>query len=424
MSDFYPRCRTLLGCVALLLSGSPSYATQVFDARQGDMELSPFYAWSARVPAHGALLRHQPLPASQVLQNALIGERILYSSTDGLDGQSRIYASAQVFIPRGQVPAGGWPTLIWGHGAKGLADVCAPSWAGYSQKDQQYLNQWLASGFAIVASDYQGLGVTGPHPLMNVPALAFSMLDAVLGARSGFPALSGPLFLVGHSQGGTAAIAAASYASSYTPDLQIAGVVASGIVFQRHRHAGPLPDDRDPADSEGGDPSSIRYDLLNFMVAQQLEPELMDEDRFKPDAIPLLNRLRTACTADVITDAIALGRPRSQLLVMHAERYQAFLRKRPELIERYQTFPRLDFAFPAFIPIGASDLALPASNQLQLVKDICDAGTHAESRIYAGAGHGDTAARSFDDAIAFARRVQRHTAVACPRDQATAQGDH
>ena len=39
-----------------------------------------------------------------------------------------------------------------------------------------YLNTWLAQGFAIVATDYQGLGTPGPHPYMQARPAAYSVL--------------------------------------------------------------------------------------------------------------------------------------------------------------------------------------------------------------------------------------------------------
>ena len=51
--------------------------------------------------------------------------------------------------------------MAWAHGTVGIADKCAPSWAGRSQRDVDYLNHWLGQGYVVVASDYQGLGVPG-----------------------------------------------------------------------------------------------------------------------------------------------------------------------------------------------------------------------------------------------------------------------
>ena len=68
--------------------------------------------------------------------------------------------------------------VLWAHGTVGFTDACAPSWSGRSYRDVQYLNRWLKEGFAVVATDYEGLGVAGPHLLINNPMLAYSILDS------------------------------------------------------------------------------------------------------------------------------------------------------------------------------------------------------------------------------------------------------
>ena len=57
-----------------------------------------------------------------------------------------------------------------------MADICAPSWVGYSTRVEAFLNAWLARGFAIAATDYQGLGTPGPHPYMAVRPGAYGVL--------------------------------------------------------------------------------------------------------------------------------------------------------------------------------------------------------------------------------------------------------
>jgi hypothetical protein len=69
--------------------------------------------------------------------------------------------------------------MAWAHGTVGIADVCAPSWAGRSERDITYLNHWLDQGYAVVASDYQGLGTGGGHPYLIARPEASSVLDSV-----------------------------------------------------------------------------------------------------------------------------------------------------------------------------------------------------------------------------------------------------
>jgi hypothetical protein len=135
------------------------------DPRQGDGGVSAFYAWTDDIPNRpGQMLRTEPLDARLGLASAGRQMRILYSSTNGTDGTTPVAVSGAFFLPPGTPPAGGWPLIAWAHGTTGVANVCARSWQRRSERDARYLNTWLQQGYAIVATDYQGLGTPGPHP--------------------------------------------------------------------------------------------------------------------------------------------------------------------------------------------------------------------------------------------------------------------
>ena len=89
------------------------------DPLQGDGRVSEFYTWSGELSGPpGRLLRSEPLPATLGLANAASQERILYTSTDGVEGKSLIAVSGALFIPKGTPPQEGWPLLAWAHGTE------------------------------------------------------------------------------------------------------------------------------------------------------------------------------------------------------------------------------------------------------------------------------------------------------------------
>ncbi|MFW1949816.1 hypothetical protein ACG907_18195 [Acinetobacter bereziniae] len=105
----------------------------------GDKKLSNFYEWNEKIPTQpGLLLRTEPLNEGIRLKEASDQYRILFSSTNGLDSKSPTIVSGSLFIPKGEVPKGGWPLLVWGHGTVGLADQCAPSWSGRVYRNAHY----------------------------------------------------------------------------------------------------------------------------------------------------------------------------------------------------------------------------------------------------------------------------------------------
>lgn len=83
-----------------------------------------------------------------------------------------------------------------------------------------------ARGFAVIVTDYDGLGTAPVHTYVNQLAQAHALLDAARAAQR-LPDTSlkgdGPVALVGYSQGGGAAAVAVELAPAYAPELDIVG---------------------------------------------------------------------------------------------------------------------------------------------------------------------------------------------------------
>ncbi len=225
--------RTTAFLLTTILCVTVSQAAQVRapDPSQGDGRVSGFYTWQAAIPKPGQLLRQEQLEPTLGLANAAAQLRFLNSSTDGVDGKSPTVVSGLLFIPKGEPPAGGWPLMAWAHETAGMADICAPSWVGYSTRIEAFLDTWLARGMAVVATDYQGLGTPGPHPYMAVRPGAYSVLDSIRAVQHSFPAIGKKVLLAGYSQGAGAVFEAAALQPSYAPELDIRGTIATGLAY-------------------------------------------------------------------------------------------------------------------------------------------------------------------------------------------------
>jgi len=85
---------------------------------------------------------------------------------------------------------------------------------------------YLADGYAITMSDYEGLGEPGRHPYLEPRTSAFNITDAVRALRSIFPNVSTRWVAFGISQGGQAVWAADELAGWYGTGLDLVGTVA------------------------------------------------------------------------------------------------------------------------------------------------------------------------------------------------------
>jgi len=167
---------------------------------------------------------------------------IVYRMT-GISG-GLVDASALVFVPRGAAPAGGWPIVGWVHGTTTVGQAtCAPSLdavnldggltadaaplgipgSGYAG----LIAQLVASGYAVVAPDLEGLGAVAktPYPYYSLSSEGRSLVAAIQAARRNDPSLSNRWAAVGHSDGGHGVLAIETYAAE-APELFYRGAVA------------------------------------------------------------------------------------------------------------------------------------------------------------------------------------------------------
>ncbi|HEY4041513.1 MAG TPA: alpha/beta fold hydrolase [Rhodopila sp.] len=389
-----------VGCasfVAVFVSATLAHAVHVPhpDLSQGDGGVSAFYIWTDEIPAKpGQMLRTEPLDPALGLTMAGEQVRILYSSTNGVDGQTPVAVSGAYFVPKGPKPAGGWPLVAWAHGTTGLADTCAPSWIPRSQRDSNYLNAWLQQGYAIVATDYQGLGTPGPHPYLAVRPEAYSVLDSVRAVLKAFADVSNRVVVIGQSQGGGAAFATAGVASSYAPDVNIRGSVATGVPFL---NSDVLRPPAQPTPPEKADPT-IAYDLYIGIMMQQGDPSLPAEQLVTERGRPLLEEARTTCIGPLFRAVQQAGLNRENTL-------------QPGFVTAFKAaLPMMQFSTvhlpqPLFVGTGEQDHDVPPASQLALVRDACAEGSVVEAHLYAGLTHSQTVNGSLKDSVPFVQKV-------------------
>src|SRR4051812_10870357 len=185
----------------------------------------------AATPKHGQLLQSRKLTGEPALTSAGKNLFVKYRSV-GADGKP-ITVSGTVSLPKGKAPKNGWPVISYDHGTTGIADQCAPSRDATDNPAHLYnsyvyplLNRWLKAGYAVVRTDYQGLGTAGAHQYLVGVAEGRSTLDIVRAAHSLDKRISNRFAIAGHSQGGHAALWAARLAPKWTPDLKLGGTVA------------------------------------------------------------------------------------------------------------------------------------------------------------------------------------------------------
>lgn len=360
----------------------------------GDQALSPFYQWRGALPPRaGVMLRTEPLAPQAELTAAGLSERILYSSTDARWQSGIIPVSGTLYLPRGEAPKGGWPLVAWAHGTLGIADGCAPSWAQHRPRDATYLNRWLENGYAVVATDYQGLGGPGPHPYLIWQAEGRSILDSIRAALHAHPdRIANQVIITGQSQGSGSSIGASRIAADYAPELKIRAAIATGVVSS-------FPDGPYKLqDTALGAGSPSRFTVLRLIGGSLPDGGPPPDSLMSEKGRAVLQAARNGCVDEMRGIEQREKIDAGNAFAMEPARLEAMLKPATDMSP-------VKIGFPLFLGTGLADRTLPPRRQYAAAVALCSAGNALTWKTYPGITHNGTVNAAFDDELAFVRHI-------------------
>ena len=308
----------------------------------------------AQSMARGVLISSTPLGGAPAGSSAF---RIRYRSR--AVGGARNQVTGVVIVPDGPAPKGGREVVAWAHGTFGVAESCAPSQSKDLFGSIAGLEAMLAAGYAVVATDYAGLGTPGPHPYLVGDGSAYSVLDSIRAAREfGRGGIGNRYVVWGESQGGHAALWTAQYASRYAPELQLVGVAA----------AAPPTDLK--ANLTGGTNPLIKALLTAYTGASWSQTyDIPLSTILKPVGQDLVKRLARNC---VSTDPVAL-RAKIGLFRLSRSLATVDISKSPrwaEQLRRNSVQPGA-IPVPVFIAQGSADPIVAPDVTLKFAQSLC-----------------------------------------------------
>ncbi|MFF2195348.1 lipase family protein [Streptomyces sp. NPDC058157] len=157
--------------------------------------------------------------------------KVHYRSTTA-DGAPNV-VSGTVIVPQ-DGRTGPRPLVTYAVGTVGLGDSCAPSnnLPNGTSAEANLIQQLTLRGWAVVVTDYEGLGTPGLHTYTVGPSAGHAVLDAARAAirlpEAGLGADT-PVGIMGYSQGGQASSWAAELQGSYAPELKVKGTATGGV---------------------------------------------------------------------------------------------------------------------------------------------------------------------------------------------------
>jgi len=328
-----------------------------------------FYTPPADVPAQaGVLLAAEPF--TREVPAGASAWRILYTTT-GLDDAPAV-ASALVTVPDSPGPH---PVIGWTHGTTGVATGCAPSLLPepFTSGAMPDLQAALDEGWAVVATDYIGLGTAGDHEYVVGEPAARAELDALRAARQlDAVDLAEETVIWGHSQGGHAALWTAGLAPGYAPELDIVGVAAMAP-------AANLPA---LLESFSGESMSLLFGAFVLSGYTAAYPDVRIADYVKPSARIVVEEVARRCLVDPATLVSVV-----QVGLSGGPVWSRDPGTGPLVARADENVPRLPIAAPVLLAQGLADPLIAPAAQQEYVDERCASGQAIDYRTYPGRDH-------------------------------------
>jgi predicted esterase len=356
-----------------------------------------FYKPPKKLPKqHGTLIWARKATGLVPLADAKYTKLVLYSSRTPQGAKTAV--SGSVSVPRGKPPKGGWPVITWAHGTTGVADACAPSrnsTTSLAQPAISYiypnLNEWLRAGYAVMQTDYQGLGTPGKHPYLIGEAEGRSVLDIVTAARQLDSKIGKRYLISGHSQGGQSALFAAGEASSWTPKLRLRGTVAFAPASHILEQVPLLP--------ALNTPSSLTALATMILDGAATQSSAIDVNKLLSDEVlPFYPLLQSQCLDQLGASNELGGIPPSHLIRSGADLSPV----NPVLAAMS---PAVSTAAPILIAQGTADTTVFPVYTDQLKNELVNAGDQVTYNKYPGINHVGVVTAGDADALAFFRQM-------------------
>jgi len=191
------------------------------------LPLTAFYDTPSPLPAGtpGELIRSEQFDQYQ-LPLEVSAVRILYHSRSA-NGED-VAASGVVLFPYRSPPAGGWPIIAWAHGFTGTARRCAPSLMR-NVYEGPFLSMYVKLGYAVVATDYVGLGTSFRNAFIDMESNAADVIYSIPAARAAVPTLGTKWVAMGNSGGTLAALEVADLEHGIGDPSYLGSVAIMGV---------------------------------------------------------------------------------------------------------------------------------------------------------------------------------------------------
>ncbi|KAF5130934.1 hypothetical protein E5D57_007283 [Metarhizium anisopliae] len=359
----------------------------------------PFYETASNFSSSlgpGELLKLQPLdPRNLTINGGATVFRFQYTSLD-YDGSvvpatgfiafpyTPRYSFAQELASASNTSTHKYRLAAFAHGTIGISPGCAPS-NGPALYDYSTWQPVLERGYAVVATDYAGLGNNyTSHKYLSLPAQAGDVYYSVVAARKAFPAsFTKEWMSFGHSQGGGAVwkLAESRFVRNDTTYLGSVAIAPATYFIRQLVDSLLAANSTSSGAQKGTGAGFLPYVLL---AAQRAVPSYR-ESMLSP---VLRNRTQLAVEAQLCLESvigISVDLDASQLVsVAGAEKDIPTLLEWEKMVAPAQGDPS---PAPVFVVQGQNDTAVSWKTTVQAWNSSCHDGNELHLRLFPTQGH-------------------------------------
>lgn len=307
--------------------------------------------------------------------------RILYATKTSAGNLA--VSSGVVLVPPGETPKDGWPVIAWAHGTSGADRKCAISRTAMGFAMYRVLNAHLKNGYAIVATDYAGLGSDSEVAYMDRIGNAWDVIYSVKAAKKAVGSLGPRWIAMGHSAGAHAVRGVAELQADIDDPAYLGIISMSG-----------LQNSRDPMVNIAKTAPQLAFFILHSVKSRY--PEFDYADVVTEKGLVLFEQVKTRCQGP------GFGRPGPSPLT-GAEALKEDWDLNP-YVDRYFKMDESNqerYKGPALVLIGENEKDYTLKNDPAVAKRMCEQGVDVLFRIIPDADHVSLLGKSIDEQVGW-----------------------
>lgn len=352
--------------------------------------LTKFYDTPEPLPRGnpGELIRAEEF-ANYDVPPEVLAVRILYHSRSATEQD--VAASGVVLYPEAKPPLGGWPVIAWAHDLRGVARRCAPSLARNLQHGP-LLSMYVGLGYAVVATDYTGLGTNFRNAFRDIGSNARDVIYSIAAAHQAVPGLGSEWIAMGYGEGG----------------LTVIGIGESGSLVDRHHLGGIVLAGLTGLETVDHTADDHLYNPHLFVAygVKTVFPEFEVKDILTQSGLALYQKLDQDCAGP--------ASPEKSTLEMMKPNWQ-----HNRFVEQYfgrNTIGEKPAHGPFLVISSETSSRTAGSGTEQVIRRMCQQGDRVQLETYANADPGNVIGESVRDQMAWiqGRFANRPAPGNCP----------